>query len=176
MFIFLVGLPGVGKSFWLPHFTNALKLPGIDLDTHIEEKTKKTIATLISKGEFAFRKKEQQFLFALLHQYKQAVIATGGGTPCFENNLERMKEAGMVVYITLPLPKIIEQIKQAPGQRPLLKYNSEKELQEKLIKTFPARKRFYEQADLIFDPIHDKLSDIIQRMQQLSQQKSQKHV
>lgn len=171
MFVFLVGMPGVGKTYWLSHFANALKIPEVDLDSYLEEATGKAIASIISEGENVFRQKEQQLLVSILQQYEQAVIATGGGTPCYKNNLEIMQQAGIIVYITLPLSQIMLQIKQAPGLRPLLKMDSDNELKESVIKTFQSRKLYYEQADLTFDPNQDNLSDIIQRIQQLKQQK-----
>lgn len=158
-------MPCSGKSYWLKYFAEVLKVPGIDLDTYIEKSYKKSIDVIFQqKGENYFRQLENTALTALLSNHKAAVIATGGGTPCFNNNLVIMKKAGIVLYLTCSIDLLCDRIEQSSPLRPLLKANSRKEIYTRVNKTFLERKPFYEQANLIFDPIQDKFEEVIQKL------------
>ena len=101
--IFLTGFMGSGKSTAGKKLAKLLRLKFIDLDYYIEQREKLTVQSLFENfGEQAFRKIEQSCLIEILKSEKQAVIALGGGTICFENNLNKIKENGLLVFIELP--------------------------------------------------------------------------
>jgi shikimate kinase len=151
MFIFLTGMPGSGKSYWLTPLAQALGYSPLDMDAEIEAQQGKRIATLFEcYGESHFRALERTLLDSLLlRQDQNWVIATGGGTPCFFDNLEQMKASGIVVYLKKDLTAIIADLAGSHSQRPLLEGAVKKTgmLQALLSR----REHIYEQAQLIID-------------------------
>ena len=89
---------GSGKSTFGEKLAAVLKVPYIDLDKSIERNEKKTIAEIFQRGENNFRKIEAKTL-RKTKRYHDAVIATGGGTPCFHDNMIWMNENGITVYL-----------------------------------------------------------------------------
>lgn len=161
-------MPYSGKTFWLADFAAALNMPGVDLDQVIEAETGKSIADLFKqKGESYFRSLEQRILSDMINKNETAVIAAGGGTPCFNDNLKMMKREGVVVSLTCTIDLLQERAEKSDSVRPLLNTDSAEALFERLNKTFLERKAFYEQADLTFDPITDKFETTIQKIKML---------
>src|SRR5437773_11285939 len=98
-FIFLMGFMGSGKTFFGKQLAQLLNYEFIDLDELIGKNEGATIAEIFfSKGEAYFRSKESSLLKSL-SQNENAVIATGGGTPCFHDNMKWMNEHGITVYL-----------------------------------------------------------------------------
>ena len=96
--IFLIGYMG-GKSTVGKQLAELLSLSFIDLDIYIQNRYRKTISDLIvEKGEAQFRIIEQKAL-ADVAAFEDVLVATGGGTPCFFDNMELMNRAGITVYI-----------------------------------------------------------------------------
>ena len=138
--IFLIGLPGSGKTTMGLDLAVDLGLQFVDLDQDIEKAEKCLIKEIFEgKGEAHFRQLEKLHLEKIITQLDSFVMATGGGTPCFFNNLELMKKAGTVIYINTPTAKIEERLKN-DSSRPLMKGNT----LEQLLKQ---RKEWYDQAD-----------------------------
>lgn len=101
--IFLVGMMGSGKSSVAPHLARLLNLPWQDMDTLFEQREKTTIAKYFEQyGQEAFREKEAALLLDIIAEGKPLVLATGGGTPCFNDNMAAMKQAGHTVYLYAP--------------------------------------------------------------------------
>ncbi|MEM6726800.1 MAG: shikimate kinase, partial [Bacteroidota bacterium] len=97
--IYLIGFMGSGKSYYGKHLAEALGYQFVDLDETIEEKSGQSIPEIFSsQGEVAFRQMEQQVVQESTQRSK-IVYATGGGAPCFFDNLERMKNGGVVLYL-----------------------------------------------------------------------------
>src|SRR5436853_6290275 len=95
--VFLIGFMGSGKTFLGKQLAQLLNYEFIDLDEWIEQREKKSIAEIFSEdGEEYFRKKESQQL-KLLAEKNNAVIATGGGTPCFHDNMKWMNDHGFTI-------------------------------------------------------------------------------
>jgi shikimate kinase/3-dehydroquinate synthase len=117
-----------------------LHLPFRDLDQEIEAQAAATIAGLFnSHGEAEFRRLESDALRGLIAG-PPAVIATGGGTPCFGDNLARMRSAGLVVALTAPLERLLPRVADA-STRPLLA-QTEREIRE----LYHVREPIYRQA------------------------------
>lgn len=149
MRIFLIGMPGSGKSYWMQQLADLLHYHAVDTDRLIESREAQSIPELFAGGEHHFREKERETLLAILQQYDdKAVIATGGGAACYRNNLELMKNAGCVLYLESPVEQLIANIEQQDQSRPLLANGSRGELAEKLSGLYKKRKEIYEQAHL----------------------------
>lgn len=116
-----------------------------------------TVAELIKKNGMDFFRAQEQ---VALHQVakKNTVVATGGGAPCFFDNLEWMKKNGTVVYIELDKKTLFHRLKQSNlNERPLLAGKTDTELEQYIIQTLQDRRAYYEQAQIIFNPLKDKL-------------------
>lgn len=146
--IFLWGMPGVGKSTTGKALANALKTKFIDLDKQIERLENRSVSEIFeSKGEEYFRTIEQQILTQNLNQ--NAIIATGGGTPCFYGNAEKMIENGCCIYIHTTTKMLVSRLKQAKLKRPLLAaFETDEALQSALETTLKERSVFYSKAHL----------------------------
>ena len=119
MKVFLVGFMGAGKTTLGRLLAEQLKIPFIDLDDLIQKYTHQSIPDIFEKkGEDEFRKIETR----LLHQtvlIQDAVIATGGGTPCFQNNMEWMNQHGSTIWLTAPFEIIYSRLSDNQMNRPL---------------------------------------------------------
>lgn len=150
MKIFLIGLSGVGKSTFgkeLSELTNSLF---IDLDSEIEKSEKNTIDLIFkNKGENHFRKLESHHLKSLSVE-PDFVMATGGGTPCFYDNLDWMLQNGIVLYLVLPISDIVSQLNNS-YQRPLLGGANKVELRNKLENQLKEREGDYSKAHIKID-------------------------
>lgn len=119
--VFLVGMPGVGKTLWGRSYAQYSGRPFIDLDEYIEAHIGLTIPAIMdSMGATEFRRIEQEQLQELINSAPPgAIIACGGGTPCFYNNIDRIKQAGIVIYLSAPSATLLSNISLQPDQRPL---------------------------------------------------------
>lgn len=149
MRIYLVGYMGCGKSTIGRKLAKLLSLNFIDLDKYIEERYFKTIPLIFEEeGEKNFREKEQRSLHEV-SQFEDVVVSTGGGAPCFFDNMEVMNSTGITVYISPDTEILAGRILKSKNERPLVSGKSKEELivfiNEALIKRSP----FYEQAKII---------------------------
>ncbi len=144
MKFFLIGFMGSGKSFLGKKLSKYMNVQFIDLDVEIESYEQKTINEIFyENGESFFRIKEAQYL----RNYHDTsfVMATGGGTPCFYDNLSFMKKNGITIYLNVNINTIINNLnkKKESIKRPILKKNNNNELKELAKK----RQLYYNQAD-----------------------------
>lgn len=147
MKIYLIGMPASGKSTFGQRLSTVMRLPFIDTDSLIEETQKQTIPEIFQEfGEDHFRKLEKEALHSI--SQNDCIISTGGGMPCFFDNLEYMKKTGKVVFLDIDVDKLA---KRAEGNdaRPLLKDKRGEELLNALTEERKSRLEFYEQADVI---------------------------
>jgi shikimate kinase len=164
--IFLVGMMGSGKSYWTKKMAKWIKSAGYDLDDLIEMNEEKTISEIFSEdGEEHFRKTEAKIL-RWFKEKKKYVLATGGGTPCFLDNMAWMKKEGIVIWLDESVDILVKRLLEGKEHRPLIADLSEKDVtkfvQDKLVE----RHSFYSQANyrLSTDQITDvKLKQIIQQ-------------
>ena len=148
MKIFLVGLMGSGKSYWTKQLAKKYKTGGYDLDYLIEVKEEKTIAEIFAEdGEDYFRKVESTVLkwFA---EKKTYVLATGGGAPCFFDNMDWMNKQGITIWLDEPLPVIAARLAPEKAHRPLIAKLSDSELLAFLEKQRAERFPFYSAAQI----------------------------
>jgi len=149
---FFIGMPGTGKTFWGEKVSASFGYDFVDLDWYIEEKEGKNIASIFADdGEDHFRRLEQQALHELVDkagESKPLVIACGGGTPCFLDNLHLMLQQGTVVYLRAALDTLVDHLCREDNFRPLLEAGM---MHEKLYHLMEHRVAFYEQAHYIVD-------------------------
>ena len=128
MKIFLLGFMGAGKSTFGKRLANALQYDFIDLDTEIAHQAGMSASAFISlKGENAFRELESTCLKSLKSP-GNAVVATGGGTPCFFDNMDWMNKEGITIYINVPEGVLHQRLSMDAGARPLLENKQGEEL------------------------------------------------
>lgn len=159
--VFLIGYMGSGKSTLGRSLADALGLPFHDLDSLIEQEATRSVAEVIrQQGEDDFRELERRVLHELLAM-PAAVVACGGGTPCFFDNLEQMKQAGTVVYLRLTPQQLAARLKDGQASRPLLDGIASDDIEEHISKHLIMRQHFYEQAHLIWDAESADLPDLV---------------
>lgn len=139
-------MPGVGKSYWAEQIAAHYSLQCIDLDDMIEVRSGMSIGTFFERfGEAEFRKLERLTLTQVMEVFGQnCVIACGGGTACFYNNLAQMKTKGTVIYLKATLDTLYQNLSHEKQIRPLL---SLEDWKEKLAVMLENREGIYEQAD-----------------------------
>jgi shikimate kinase len=159
--VFLIGFMGSGKTHWGRLLGEKLRLPFFDLDEQVESSEGKPINRIFAEdGEEYFRLLEKDTLHILTESHDSFVMAAGGGTPCYFNNIEYMKKAGTTVWINTPVELLFERLLNEKNNRPLIKELNDAQLKSFIIKKFSDRKIYYEQADLVVDE-EDKSMDII---------------
>ncbi|WP_318310204.1 shikimate kinase [Flagellimonas crocea] len=153
MKIVLVGYMASGKSTVGQLLASQLGIKFIDLDEYIEQNQKKSIKNIFSeKGEIYFRKLECQMLKEVLDKDASIVLSTGGGTPCYGNNMETIvEESDHSIYLNLTIPKLVDRISREKESRPLVKNISDEELPEFIGKHLFERRPYYMQAKHILD-------------------------
>ena len=121
--VFLVGMPLCGKSTIGKVVAKKLNFKIIDLDTEIIKSENQTIKKIFElNGEKYFREIETQLLDSIINKNKSFIMATGGGTPCFNNNINLINKSGISIYIDTPIKKLEKRLINE-NERPLLKNN-----------------------------------------------------
>jgi len=151
MKIFLLGYMGSGKTTIGKALASQMDLIFMDMDVLIEAHAKHSIAEIFEiKGEEAFRKMEQTVLKSLENK-TEGIIACGGGTPCFFDNIGWMKSNGLTIYLKYAPKQIIHHLKGQIVHRPILQGKSEEELLRFIEDHLHERASFYEQAHVEFE-------------------------
>ena len=164
--IYLTGFMAAGKSTIGQILANTIGYDFVDLDHFIIEKEGISVPEIFKqKGEAYFRETESRFL-AELSVRKKIIISLGGGTVCFNQNLEWIKNKGFLIYIRVTAKTIFYRVK-AKRDRPLfLDQNGnllpDAEIREKIAKLMETRNPFYEQAHLIFDTRDNEVGYVVE--------------
>lgn len=147
--IFLTGFMGSGKTTVGKKLARLLRLTFIDMDEYIEKREKLTVKSLFENfGEATFRKIERSCLEEILKKDERLVVALGGGTICYENNLEKIKKAGLLIYIELPVATLTQRLEGSKIKRPLLKNLKAEELTAFIDNKLNERKDYYASAHI----------------------------
>ncbi len=146
MRIYLIGYMGCGKSTLGRRLSKYLGVQFVDMDHYIEKRNYKTIPQIFEEeGEAEFRKKEQKALHEL-SEFSDIVIATGGGAPCFFDNIEVMNNSGTTIYLNIAPEILADRLLKSKTERPLIKGKSRKELVAFIDENLAKRNEFYKQA------------------------------
>lgn len=149
MKIFLVGFMGAGKTTIGRRLANRLGYDFYDTDLFFEDKFHFTINRFFEQfGEEKFRELEREVLHELLDMNRDAVISTGGGTPCFFDNMKLMKENGLTVYITMNYGALKHRLLHSKKRRPGVEQLNEDELEKYIGQLMKFREGFYRQAHI----------------------------
>ena len=144
--IFLTGYMASGKSSTGEKLANQLNYEFIDLDKFVEQEYKMTIPEIFSsKGEKEFRAMEHNALKKVIEK-ENTVIACGGGTPCYYNNMDLMNNNGTTVYLKLSVDSLVNRLMTAKEKRPLILNKDEKQLREFVNRQLEKREDVYHQA------------------------------
>jgi shikimate kinase len=148
MRIYLIGYMGSGKSKLGRRLSEYMNLQFVDMDFYIEERNCKSIPRIFAEeGEEGFRKKERKALEEL-SEFTDLVIATGGGAPCFFDNMDLMNQTGITIYLNID-PKILaERLMRSKTERPLIKGKSKEELISFIDETLKKRDSYYSLAQV----------------------------
>ena len=119
--IFLIGLPGSGKTTLGRQLASHLALPFVDLDKEVEKAEGQLISDIFKlRGEEFFRSLENKILIEYCAKRSGYVMATGGGAPCFHDNMNMMNGAGVTVFLDVPARVIRERLESSNlAKRPL---------------------------------------------------------
>jgi shikimate kinase len=144
--IYLIGFMGCGKTTLGKKVANQLNHDFIDLDQLIEKRASLTINEFFTKnGEESFRVFEKQLLIEVSNS-KNAVVAVGGGAPCFFNNMEIMNQTGETLYLQRPVKELYNRIINAKNTRPLVQNKNNQELLDFIEQLLNEREIYYSQA------------------------------
>lgn len=159
--IFLIGFMGSGKTTWGKKIAAALELPFVDLDHEIVNHIGMSIPEYFSiHGEENFRQLENEFLKKQFG--RKGIISTGGGTPCFYDNMDWIKENGIALYLYHTPKSLWSRLSQSDvNKRPVLKGLTGEDLLTFIETKLAERAPYYEQAQIKVEQIHTPLEDIV---------------
>ena len=150
MNIYLIGFMAVGKTTLGKRLAKALQRPFVDTDNLIVQRTGKSIEEIFETlGEDEFRKIEADVLRSITTQNN--IIATGGGLPCYFNNMDFMNAHGLTIYLNANSAFIYNRLLHAKAPRPLLKELKLDELLAYIEAKLAARQPYYMQSKLVQD-------------------------
>src|SRR6185436_1279449 len=162
MKIFFIGFMGSGKTHWGKQVSEKLHLPFFDLDEQIISHEGTSIKEIFSaNGEEYFRLLEKDILHIITESHENFVMACGGGTPCFYNNIDYMNKSGTTIWLNSPIDVLYQRLLKEKELRPLIKNLTKDQLRGFIIKKFSDRKIFYEQADIILEEDPVKIESLV---------------
>ncbi len=164
--IFLIGYMGSGKTTIGKMLAAKLNYSFVDMDAHIEEKQFKTVSSIFAeKGENEFRQIEKNCLHEV-GEFENVIISTGGGAPCFFDNMEYMRNHGLTIYLKLTPEELRNRLESSKAnKRPLLAERKGDELLRFISEGLNKREPFYSQAEIIV--ANDTEENIVKKITEL---------
>ncbi len=151
--IFLVGFMGCGKTTWARKLAAKLECEHMDLDHVLEAKAGMTVPEYFAAhGEAAFRQMESEVLKTTEYP-ANAIISTGGGLPCFFDNMDWMNSHGKSIYVKLSPKTLGDRLENAKTVRPVLQGKKGDELVAFITEKLAEREGFYMRATNIVEGI-----------------------
>ena len=146
--IILLGYMGCGKSTIAKKLSKSIEISFVDLDEKIEEKANLSINAIFeTRGEIYFRKLEHQVFVELLNSPEQLIIGLGGGTPCYANNHQLLKNDGVVsIYLKASIETLFNRLSINKSKRPLISHKNDQEMKEFIATHLFERSFFYNHA------------------------------
>jgi len=164
MRIYLIGYMGSGKSTLGKELAFRLSLSFLDMDQFIETKYLKPVANIFrDEGEKEFRIKEQACLLEI-SSMKNVVVATGGGAPCFFDNMDVMNRTGCCVFLDVKPEELAARLMKADVVRPLIQEKPADELIQTIEEMMRKRRPYYERARYILSGNSITVDDVINRI------------
>ncbi len=164
MLIFLIGYMGSGKTTLGKQVAAQLGYDFIDMDDFIEQKQGVTIAQLFAqRGEGYFRELENKAIKELALK-DETVIATGGGSPCFFDNMEIINKAGLSIYLRISSKELAKRLKNEQEKRPLIAGKNAQELFQFIDSTIKNREKYYCKAKYIVQSDTIGIADLLSKI------------
>lgn len=163
---------GAGKTAIGKRMANHLGRQFVDMDLFIENRYRKTVSEIFAdKGEVFFREIERNILQEIA-PFENTVISTGGGVPCFFDNMDLMNRTGTTVYLKVSVNELVRRLIACKQDRPLIKDKSREELKRYIAANLDKREIWYNRAAIIFpaenmrtqESVDAMIADLIQRI------------
>ena len=166
MKIFLIGLPGSGKSTIGKSLAHELAYPFVDLDKEIEKEEGRTIKKIFKEmKEGYFRQLESRALKKWCQSTDSFVMATGGGAPCFFDNIEQINKAGKSIFLDVPAREIAKRIMNSHiSERPLFSTDDVESLKDRVEFMRSQRINFYKQAHITIAGERIEIKELVERI------------
>ena len=165
--IYIIGFMGSGKTTAGKKLASLLGWSFIDLDKKIEENEGKTIPEIFSEnGEEYFRITESRLL-KKLDVGKDTVISTGGGTPCYCNNMDIMLESGLTIYLKLTPLQLRSRLSESKGDRPLIKDMDHEKLLSFINEKLSVRENYYNRSAITVDGFDLDINSLLSRVKSM---------
>ncbi len=165
MRIYLIGFMGCGKTTWGRKLSTQMNLAFIDLDKYIEERMFMTVPEIFEKmGQDEFRKIERKYLQEV-SELDNVIISTGGGAPCFFDNIQYMNAHGLTIYMNLSEALLVTRLTNSKNKRPLVDGKTGDELLAYITEMLAYRNQFYKQAHFIMNPIEYSIETLAEEIQ-----------
>ena len=150
--LFIIGYPGCGKSTMARKMAKATGLQFVDSDELVSIHENMSVTDVfLEKGEQYFRQIEHEILLQYCGRHNDFVMATGGGLPCFHNNMQFMNEKGITIFINLPNEVLAHRIFYSHNVRPRYVNLSRQEILQVIEYDMMTRKKFYSRATITFN-------------------------
>ncbi len=168
MKIFLTGYMGSGKSVIGKKLAESLKYSYVDLDEQIEVIEGVRIDDIFNeKGELYFRKLENKILMDVLEETADLVVSLGGGTPCYGDNFEEIKNSGKTIYLKASVQELTERLFPEKLYRPVISHLETRELLEEFVRKHLFERAFYyNQSDIIVKVDKKKPEEIVREIEE----------
>lgn len=167
MRVILVGFMGSGKTTLGKRVASKLGVPFVDSDHEIEGHFGKSISEIfVEFGESHFREIEAEYINAL-DLREDFVLATGGGMPCFSDNMSRLNQLGTTFYLQRSPKELAHRLINAKSKRPLIEGMQEDELLQYVENTLLKREEYYQQSQIILSRSEQKPEEIVRFMHHL---------
>lgn len=149
MRIYLIGFMGCGKSSLGKRLARKLEYPFVDTDMEVEREAGLSVSEIFRQhGEEAFRQMERDALQRTT-SFDKVVVATGGGAPCYLDNMAFMKEHGVSVYLRMSVQSLVYRLENARVKRPLLEGLEGDDLLREISDRLAEREKWYLQANCV---------------------------
>ena len=171
MKIFLIGFMGSGKSTIGRRLVERIGFDFVDTDRLIEMQQCMTVSEIFAqRGEAAFREIERNILLEI-QKLEYAVVSTGGGMPCYGDNMDVMLANGKVAYLKTSPSTLSRRLLRSQTERPLIKGKTENELQQYIIEKLAEREAFYNRAHIVMQTEDFSMEKLLQKLQLMKQEK-----
>lgn len=156
---------GSGKSHWGRLLSQKLGLHFFDLDEQVVGIAGKSIPEIFAnEGEEKFRLMEKDTLHIISESHESFVMACGGGTPCYFNNIDYMNQSGISVWINTPMEELYQRLIREKSNRPLIRELEDDQLRNFISKKYSDRRIFYEQASTSIDEEPIEIEHLIDKI------------
>ena len=162
---FLVGMPSCGKSSLAKIIGKEINIQFIDLDKEIEIVEKRSINEIFNiKGEGYFRKIESEVLNSIIKSNKSFIMATGGGTPCYNDNMKIINNNGISIFLDVKISELETRLKNKKDRPLLNRYQDKGQILKKI---YDERKSYYDESNYTISDIKDQKTEILSIIRQL---------